>query len=51
MCDFAKFKEQIPTKCEFYSSLGSKGIIDEKYQHVPQFWKKFGMTIKKDYHN
>ena len=34
MNDFEKFKEQIPDKEKFYSSLTGKNISDKKYEHV-----------------
>ena len=46
MGNFEKFKEQLPSKEKFYSSLTDKKISDIEYQHVLKVWNKFGM---KDY--
>ena len=34
MSDFEKFKEQLPSKQKFYSSLAGKKISDKEYEHV-----------------
>ena len=34
MTDFEKFKEKLPSKEKFYSSLAGKKIDDKKYDHV-----------------
>ena len=47
MCDFKKFKEKLPEKNEFYSSLSGKGIGNKKYQHVLKVWNKFEMKTMK----
>ena len=41
MSDFEKFKEQLPSKEKFYSSLTSKKNSDKKYDHVLKFWTSF----------
>ena len=51
MSDFEKFKEQLPSKEKFYSSLSGKTIIDREYEHVLKVWNKFEMKTMKDYHN
>ena len=48
MSDFEKFKEQLPSKEKFYSSLKGKKISDKEYKHV---WNKFEAKSMKDYHN
>ena len=51
MSDFEKFKEVLPSKEKFYSSLTGKKIIDKEYKHVLNVWKKFEMKTMKDYHD
>ena len=51
MTDFEKFKEQLPSKKEFYSSLAGKKISDKEYNHVLNVRNKFQMKTKKDYHD
>ena len=42
MSVFEKFKEQLPSKEKFYSSLIDKKKISEKeYEHVLKVWSKF----------
>ena len=48
MCNFERFKEQLPSKEKFNSSLIDKKISDKEYEHV---WKKFEMKTMKDYHD
>ena len=50
MRDFEKFKEQLPSKEKFYSSLTGKKSSDKEYEHVFKVWKKFEMKTMKDYH-
>ena len=56
MSDFETFKEQLPSKEKFYSSLTGKNISDKEYEHVLKAWNIFemmkGEMIKtmKDYH-
>ena len=47
MGNFEKFKEQLPSKEKFYSSLTSKKISDKKYEHVLQVSNNFEMKIRK----
>ena len=49
MSDFKKFKEELPSKKKFYSSLTDKKISDKEHEHVFQVWNKFEMKIMKDY--
>ena len=42
MSDFEKFKEELPSKEKFYSSLTEKlvtKISDKEYEHVLNVWK------------
>ena len=50
MSDFEKFKEQLPSKEKFHSSLTSKKISAKEYKHVLKVWNKFEMKTMKDYH-
>ena len=51
MSDFEKFKEVLPSKEKFYSSLTDKKMSDKYYWHVLHVWNKFEMKTMKDYHN
>ena len=51
MADSDKFKEQLPRKEKFYSSLTGKKISDKEYEHVHKVLNKFDMKTVKDYHN
>ena len=51
MNDFEKFKEKLPSKEKFYSSLTGKKINDKEYEHVLKVWKQFQMKMMKDYPN
>ena len=51
MSDFEKFKEQLPSKKKFYSSLTSKKTSDKEYEHVFKVWNKFEMKTINDYHD
>ena len=51
MSDFEKFKEELPSKEKFYSSLIGKKINDNEYKYVLNFWKQFEMKTMKDYHD
>ena len=51
MNDFQKFKEKLPTKEKFYSSLTGKKVSDKEYGHVLKVWNKFEMKTKKDCHD
>ena len=41
MTDFKKFKEQLPSKEKFYSSLTGKNISNKEYNHALKVWNKF----------
>ena len=51
MRDFEKFKEELPSKEKFYSSLTNRKIHDKEYEHVLNFCKKFEMKTRKDYYD
>ena len=40
MTEFEKFKEELPRKEKFYSSLTYRKISDKEYKHVFNVWKK-----------
>ena len=46
-----KFKEQLPGKEKFCSSLTGKKVSDKEYEHVGKVWNKFEMKTMKDYHD
>ena len=48
--NFEKFKEQLPSKERFYSSLTGKKSSDKEYAHVFKVWNKFEIKTMKDYH-
>ena len=49
--DFEKFKEELPYKEKFYSSLIDGGIIDKEHRHVVNVWIKFELNTTKDIAN
>ena len=51
MTDIKKFKEELPSKKKFYSSLTGKKISNKEYDHVNKVWSKFEMKTMKDYHD
>ena len=51
MTDFEKFKEKLPCKEKFYSSLTNIKINDKEYEHVLNVWNKFGIKTMKYYHD
>ena len=51
MDSFEKFKEQLPSKEEFYSILNDEHISDEDYQHAKNVWNEFNIKNMGDYHN
>ena len=51
MSDFEKYKEELPSKENIYSSLTCKIISDKKHKHVINVWNKFEMKTMKDYHD
>ena len=50
MSDFVKFKEKLPSKEKFYSSLINRKITDKEYEHVLNVWNKIEMKTTKYYH-
>ena len=50
MGNFEKFKEELPSKEKFYSSLTNKKISDKEYDNQLNVWKKFEIKTIKDYH-
>ena len=38
--DFEKIKDELPSKEKFYISLTNRKIIDKKYDHLLNVWKK-----------
>ena len=51
MSNFEKFKEEVPSKEKFYSSLTDKKICGKEYDHVLNVWNKFEIKTMKDCHN
>ena len=51
MSNFEKFKEELPSKEKFYSSLTGKKICGKEYEHVLKVWNKSEMKTMKDYHD
>ena len=51
MSNFQEFKEQLPSKENFYSLLTSKKISNKEYDHVLKVWNKFETKTMKDYHD
>ena len=49
MNDFEKFKEQLPSKEKFHSSLTGKKISDKEFEHILKVWNKSEMKTMKDY--
>ena len=47
MSDFGKFKEELPSKEMFYSSLTYIRINDKEYEYVLHVWNKFEIKIMK----
>ena len=50
MSNFEKFKDELPSKEKFYSSLIGKKNSDNEYKHVLNVWNKFEMKTMKGYH-
>ena len=51
MSDFEKFKEELPSKEKFYSSLTHRKVSDKEYENVLNVWKKIEMKAMKDFHD
>ena len=51
MNDFEKFKEELPSKGKFYSSLTNRKITDKEYENVLNEWNKFEIKTVKDFHD
>ena len=51
MTDFKKFKEQLPIKWKFYSSLIGKKISNKEFDHALKVWNKFERKTMKDYYD
>ena len=47
MSDFEKFKEEMPSKEKFDSSLIDRRISEKEYEHVLNVCKKFKMKMTK----
>ena len=50
---FGEFKEQLPGKEKFYSSLTGTimKMSDKEYEHVLKIWNKLEVKKMKDYHD
>ena len=48
MTNLQKFKEELPSKEKFYSSLTDKKNCDKEYEHGFNVWKKIEMKTIKD---
>ena len=51
MDSFEKFKEQLPSKEEFYSILNDEHISNEDYKHAKKVWETFSMKNMGEYHD
>ena len=51
MSDFEKFKEELRSKENLYSSSTSRKISEKEYEHVLKVWNKFEMKAMNDYHD
>ena len=51
MSDLEKFKEELPGKEKFCSSLTNRKITDKEYEHVVNVWNKFEVKTMKDYYD
>ena len=51
MDSFEKFKEQLPSKEEFYSVLNNEHISDDDYEHAKKGWETFLMKNMGAYHD
>ena len=48
---FETFKERLPSKEKFYSSLTGEKIDDKECEHTRKVWYRFEMKTMKDYHD
>ena len=51
MCDFEKFKEELPNKEKFYISLTYRKISDNEYEHVLNVFNKCEIKTMEEYHD
>ena len=49
--DSENFKEELPSKDKFYSSLADRKISGKEYDHVLKVCNNFEMKTMKDYHD
>ena len=47
---FENFKEGLPSKDEFYSTLTNRAVSDKNFEHVLNVWKSFKIKTMKNYH-
>ena len=51
MDSFEKFKEQLPSKEEFYSVLNNEHISEDDYEHAKKVWETFSMKNMGECHD
>ena len=51
MSDFEKFREELPNKERFYSSLTDRKISEKEYEPILKVWKEFEIETMKNYHD
>ena len=51
MSDFEKFKEEMPSKENFYISLTGKKVSDNVFELALKVWDRFKMKMIKGYHD
>ena len=51
MSDSEQFKEQLPSKGNFYSSLTGRKVTDKEHRHALYVWNNFEMETMKDYYD
>ena len=49
MTDLDEFKEELPSKEKFYSSLSNRKINEKEYDQIFNVWNKFEMKTMKDF--